>query len=129
MAKNRKKNRLRVKPRKPGLRGMFPGTLFSALLGLLVFALSYLTLCSRCDAIGRRINELEKVHEKLRREIVNEQFKWSKMTDLKNMETLLAKHQLTMIWPSEDSVVLLHRNPPPHLQLAREPGWGDVVHD
>jgi hypothetical protein len=129
MAKNRRKNKLRVKPRKPGVRGIFPGTLLSALLGLGIFAISYLTLCSRCDAIGRRINELEKVHENLKREIVNEEFKWSKLTDLQSMEILLAHHGLEMIWPSEDSVVRLHRNPPPHLMYAREPGYGDVVHD
>jgi hypothetical protein len=128
MAKNRRKNKLRVRSRKPGVRGVFPGTLFGVLLLLAIFALSYLYLCGRCDALGKKINALEKTRDNLRREIVNEEFKWSNMTSPKSMEELLLKHGLTMTWPSEDSVVRLRRNPLPQ-QFAQSQQVGDVAHD
>lgn len=114
MAKNRRKNKLRVRSRKPGVRGVFPGTLFAILLVLATFALTYLYLCGRCDALGKRINELEKIRDGLRRDVATEEFKWSNLTSPQNMEALLKKHGLTMTWPSEDSVVRLRRNPLPH---------------
>lgn len=128
MAKNRRKNKLRVTSRKPGVRSIFPGTLFGVLTTLVIFALCYLYLCGRCDALGKRIHQLEKDREALRREIVNEEFKWSNMTSPENMMNLLKKHQLTMTWPSEDSVVRLRRNPLPQ-QFARDPSVGEIVHD
>jgi len=128
MARNRRKNKMRVQARKQGVRGIFPGTLFGVLITLALFAFSYLYLCGRCDALGKKINQLEKQREELRREIVNEEFKWSNMTSPKKMEELLQKHQLNMIWPSEDSVVRLRRNPLPQ-QFAQGKVNGGMVHD
>ena len=128
MARSRKKNKLRVQARKPGVRGVFPGTLLGVLLMLAVFSFSYLYICGRCDALGKKINQLEKTRDELRREIVNEEFKWSNMTSPKNMEALLRKHQLNMTWPSEDSVVRLRRNPLPQ-QFAQGKVTGDIAHD
>lgn len=128
MAKNRRKNKMRVRSRKPGVRGVFPGTLFGVLMALTVLALTYLYLCGRCDALGKKINELEKIRDTLRRDVVTEEYKWSNLTSPKSMEELLAKHGLTMTWPSEDSVVRLRRNPLPH-QYAQGQVAEDVVHD
>jgi len=128
MARNRRKNKMRVRSRRPGVRSIFPGTLFGVLLMLTIFALGYLYLCGRCDALGKKINQLEKTRENLRREIVNEEFKWSNMTSPESMEKLLKKHELIMTWPSEDSVVRLHRNPLPQ-QFAREPSIEEIIND
>jgi len=127
MAKNRRKKKMRVRSRKPGVRGIFPGTLFGVLLVLAVLALTYLYLCGRCDALGKKINELEKVRDIQRRDVVTEEYKWSNLTSPKSMEELLTKHGLTMTWPSEDSVVRLRRNPLPHLYAQGQPG--DMVND
>lgn len=127
MAKNRRKKKMRVHSRKPGVRGVFPGTLFGVLLVMAVFALTYLYLCGRCDALGKKINELEKVRDTLRRDVVTEEYKWSNLTSPKSMEELLAKHGLTMTWPSEDSVVRLRRNPLPQLYAQGQPG--EIVND
>jgi hypothetical protein len=127
MAKNRRKNKMRVRGRKPGIRGVFPGTLFGVLLVMAVFALTYLYLCGRCDALGKKINELEKIRDTLRRDVVTEEYKWSNLTSPKSMEELLKKHGLTMTWPSEDSVVRLRRNPLPQQYAQDFPG--DVVND
>jgi len=128
MARNRRKNKLRVRSRKPGVHSIFPGTLFGVLVTMAIFAMGYLYLCGRCDALGKKINQLEKNRDNLRREIVNEEFKWSNMTSPESMEKLLKKHDLIMTWPSEDSVVRLRRNPLPQ-QFAREPSMGEIIHD
>ncbi len=127
MAKNRRKNKMRVRARKPGVRGVFPGTLFGVLLALAAFSLTYLYLCGRCDALGKKINELEKVRDNLRRDVVTEEYKWSNLTSPKSMEALLKKHGLTMTWPSEDSVVRLRRNPLPHQYAQGD--TGNMAHD
>lgn len=127
MAKNRRKKKMNVRSRKPGVRGVFPGTLFGVLLVLAVLALTYLYLCGRCDALGKKINELEKVRDIQRRDVVTEEYKWSNLTSPKSMEELLTKHGLTMTWPSEDSVVRLRRNPLPHLYAQGQPG--EIVND
>lgn len=117
MAKNnkRKGKKMRVKSRQPGVNGVIPGSLLGALLTLAGIALAYLYVSGRCVALGDKITSLEKQHAALKRDIVNEEYKWSRAMSPENMERLLTKHGLDMIWPSEDSVVRLSRNPPPHL--------------
>ncbi|HMO51152.1 MAG TPA: hypothetical protein PKE26_07895 [Kiritimatiellia bacterium] len=128
MAKNRRKNKLRVRSRKPGVHAVIPGTLFGALTLLATFAMAYLYICGRCDAISKRIQELEQQKASLQREIVNEEYKWSRLTSTENMKKLIRDHNLDMVWPSEDSVVRLPRNPPPHFLYAQHPG-GEYAHD
>lgn len=126
--KNRRRNRKHVRVPGKGVHGLIPRTLFGVLMTLTVCALSYLYLCGRCDALGKRIYQLEKQRDELRREIVNEEFKWSNLTAPENMQKLLQKHNLTMVWPSEESVVRVRRNPLPQ-QFARETSLGTIVHD
>lgn len=114
-ANRRKKKKLRVQGRRPGVNGVIPGKIFGVLVLLAGFALSYLYVCSRCVALGDRISELEKKRDALRREIHTEEFKWSRMTSTENMKLLMKEHGLEMIWPSGDSVLRLQRDPPPHL--------------
>lgn len=131
MAKNRRKNkRVQVRGRKQNVHGVIPGTLFGALVLLAGFALAYLYICGRSVALGNQITALEKKHASLRREIVNEEYKWNRALTPDNMQKLLVKHNLEMIWPSEDSVVRLPRNPPPHFgrQYAESAHTG-IAHD
>jgi hypothetical protein len=116
MATNkRKKKKMRVKPRQPGVHGVIPGSLLGALLTLAGIALGYLYISGHCVALGDKISSLEKQHAVLKREIQNEEYKWARAMSPENIERLLEKHNLDMIWPPEDSVVRLPRNPPPHL--------------
>lgn len=128
MARNRRKNRVRVQGRKQRVHGMVPGSLVGVLVMMALFAFVYLYVCGRCEALGEKITELEKYQEQLRREIANEDFKWARMMAPENMEKLIAKHNLNMIWPPVDSVVRLHRNPPPQL-LAQQTGTDHIAHD
>lgn len=129
MARNRRKNKLRVRPRKAGVHGVIPGTLFGVLVMMSLVALGYLYLCGRCDDLGKKIGELESRRVSLASEIVNEQFKWSKLTTPEKIQELLDKHELSMIWPSEDSILRVNRNPLPHSVYARRPGSTDLAHD
>lgn len=115
MPKNRLKNKkMRMRARKQNVHGVIPGTLFGVLVLLAAFALGYLYICGRCVAMGDKITELEKRHALVRRDIVNEEYKWNRSLTPENMQRLLKQHNLVMIWPPEDSVVRMPRNPPPH---------------
>lgn len=113
---------MRVKSRQPGVNGVIPGSLLGALLLVAGIALTYLYVSGHCVALGDKITSLEKQHAAIKRDIVNEEYKWSRAMSPENMERLLKKHDLTMIWPPEDSVVRLPRNPPPHLYAEVQQG-------
>jgi hypothetical protein len=128
MAVNRrKKKKLRVKGRQQHVHGVIPGTLLGVLVVLAVFALGYLYISGRNATLGERISELEKIRDNIKREIYNEEFKWSRMTSTENMERLIKQHGLDLIWPSGDAVVRLQRDPPP-LLYAEGPS-GLIAHD
>jgi hypothetical protein len=128
MAHNRRKKKMRVNGGKHAWQGAFPGTLFGALLVLTVLSLGYLHLDERGNALGRKIKELEVSREQLRREIVQEELNWSTLTTPERMQELLKKHDLNMIWPSEDSVIRVRRNPLPQL-YAQNPDASEIAHD
>ncbi len=128
MAQNRRKHKVKARTRLPGAHASIPGSLGGVLVLAAALAFGYLYVGGRCEAFNNRIAELEKIQERLRREIVNEEYKWARLKSPENMGKLLRDHGLEMIWPSEDSVVRLHRNPPPHL-YAQKPGSPEWVHD
>ncbi len=104
MGRNRKRNY-----RKNVAYKVFPGWLAVVLVAGGSLALGYLWLCGRCDALGRRIKDLEQKKIALHRQVANEEFKWSNMTTFENMEKLLKQHHLVMEWPREKSVVRVRR--------------------
>jgi hypothetical protein len=87
-----------------------PVPLAAVLVGVTVFALGYLWLCGRCEALGREIKACEVRQEELKRQIVNEEFKWCNMTAPQNMERLLQAHQLPMALPKDANVVRVYRD-------------------
>ena len=104
MARNRNRNyRKNVKTR------LLPGWLVVVVVAAAGMGFSYLWLGARCDALGRRIKELEKQKVAVRRLVVNEEFKWSNLTTFENITRLLKKHNLDMDWPKQNDVVRLRR--------------------
>jgi len=128
MARNRRKNRVSVQGRTQRVQGVVPAPLVGVLAMIALFAFVYLYVCGRCEALGEKITELEKYQEQLRRDIANEDFKWARAMAPENMEKLIMKHNLKMIWPPVDSVVRLHRDPPPQL-VAQNTGDDVLMHE
>lgn len=115
MARNRNRNyRKNVKTR------LLPGWLVVVVVAAAGLGFSYLWLGARCDALGRRIKDLEKKKVEVRRLVVNEEFKWSNLTTFENITRLLKKHNLEMDWPKQNDVVRLRR-PGANLAQADEP--------
>jgi hypothetical protein len=100
MARRRKKNK---KLDSAGF--IFPTPLAAILLMVAILSLSYLWICSRCDALGKRIGVLEKEVVLVRERRFNEECKWAKMKTPRNIEAKLRRHGLVMTWPSQDRVV------------------------
>ena len=72
-----------------------------------LLALLYVWLGSRCDSLGRDIKALEAEKTDLKKELLNEESRWTQMKSPVSMEAALAKHHLVMTWPRRDQIVHL----------------------
>ena len=101
MATKRKKR----KAKKQHVRVPFPVLLANVLVFVAVMGLSYMWLCSRCDALGKDIKGREKELAAVQKRLVNEQDRWSYITSPANLERTIRKHRLDMSMPSESQIV------------------------
>ena len=101
MKVKRKKKRMK----KNHVRVPFPVVLANILVLVAVLGLSYMWLCSRCDALGREIKRKEAELGEAHRRYVTEQDVWSSMTSPANLERAIRKHKLDMIMPRERQVI------------------------
>lgn len=83
----------------------FPALLANVLVVVAVLGLSYMWLCSRCDALGKQIKAKEAELAAAQKRLVNEQDRWSSITSPANLERAIRKHGLDMVMPREQQVV------------------------
>jgi len=100
MATKRKK-----KKKKQQVQVPFPVLLANVLVLVAVLGLSYMWLCSRCDALGKDIKGREKELADAQKRLVNEQDRWSYITSPANLERAIKKHRLEMVMPREAQIV------------------------
>jgi hypothetical protein len=103
MAAKRKKSRKKTK--KNQVQVPFPVVLANVLVLVAVLGLSYMWLCSRCDALGREINRLEVKLTAAQKRLVNEQDRWSSITSPLNLKRAIRKHGLNMEMPEQKQVM------------------------
>jgi hypothetical protein len=97
--KNRKKRKL---------EGFMLPMPFAGLVALLAaFALGYVWLGSRCEALGRDLKVLENERQTLHKQYLQEEYKWIQMRSPRELEKALEKHDIIMTWPKSDQVVRL----------------------
>lgn len=101
----RKRKRRNRKKRVDGF--IFPAPFAGILVFVSVAALSYLWLCSRCEALGREIKTLEQQQEKLANKFLNEEYKWMRLKSPQSIEAALTQYGISMTWPRRDQVVWL----------------------
>ncbi len=97
----KKKNRKRV----DGF--VFPVPFAGALIVIATLALAYVWMGCRCEALGREIKGLEQEKTVLYKRYQNEEYRWTQMKSPRNLERVLAKHSMKMVWPSASQVVRL----------------------
>ena len=107
MATKRKSNRKKTK--KNQVQVPFPVVLANVLVLVAVLGLSYMWLCSRCDALGREIKSKEVELTAAQKRLVNEQDRWSSITSPLNLQRAIRKHGLDMVMPREKQVVKVGR--------------------
>lgn len=103
MAAKRKSNRKKTK--KNQVQVPFPVVLANVLVLVAVLGLSYMWLCSRCDALGREIKSKEGELAAAQKRLVNEQDRWSSITSPLNLQRAIRRHGLDMTMPREKQVV------------------------
>lgn len=86
---------------------MLPAPFTGVVVAGSLFALSYIWLGCRCDSLGRDIKALEIEKSQLKKEILNEESRWTKMKSPSNIEMILAKHNIVMTWPRQDQIIRL----------------------
>ena len=101
MAAKRKKKKMK----KNQVQVPFPVLLANILVLVAVLGLSYMWLCSRCDALGKEIKRKEAELTAAQKRLVNEQDRWSGITSPANLERAIKKHGLKMTMPSEEQIV------------------------
>ena len=83
----------------------FPVLLANILVLVAVLGLSYMWLCTRCDALGKEIKRKEAELTAAQKRLVNEQDRWSGITSPANLERAIRKHRLNMTMPPEGRIV------------------------
>jgi len=101
MARKRKKKKMK----KNQVQVPFPMLLANVLVLVVVLGLSYMRLCSRCDALGKEIRGREKDLRLAQKRLVNEQDRWSSITSPRNLERAIAKHRLDMVMPRDAQTI------------------------
>jgi hypothetical protein len=104
MTIKRKKSR-KKKPKKNRVQVPFPVVLANVLVLVAVLGLSYMWLCSRCDALGKEIKRKEAQLTTAHKRLTNEQDRWSSITSPANLERAIRQHKLEMTMPREQQIV------------------------
>jgi len=94
---------------KRNARRVFPVRLLLLLTVVAAFALSYLWLCGRCQALARDLKKAEDRLAEIRRRRLNEEYKWSNLCTLRKVRDALEAFRIEMDWPGKDRVVYLTR--------------------
>ncbi len=115
MATKRKKKKMK----KNQVQVPFPVLLANILVLVAVLGLSYMWLCSRCDALGKEIKNKERELASVQKRLVNEQDRWSTITSPGNLERAIKKHRLEMVVPRENQIVRVsYRHASDNLSMA-----------
>jgi hypothetical protein len=104
MAAKRKTTR-RKKTKKNQVQVPFPVLLANVLVLVAVLGLSYMWLCSRCDALGKEIKLKEAELRAANKRLTFEQDRWSATTSPVNLERSIRKYHLPMVMPRGNQVV------------------------
>ena len=77
------------------------------LTAVVTFALIYVWLDMRGEALGVRIKQLEQEQAEIQERYSNELWNWERMKSPSNIEEALSRNRIVMIWPDEGSIVRL----------------------
>lgn len=99
------KKRKRKKMKKNQAQVPFPVLLANILVLVAVLGLSYMWLCSRCDALGKEIKRKEAELVAAQKRLVKEQDLWSSLTSPHNLKRAIMKHRLDMVMPRDAQIV------------------------
>ena len=79
-----------------------------AVLGV-CFALCYVWLDCRCEAVGRQLKRLEGRRAELRKVLLTEEYQWTRTKAPANIDRSLARYGMVMTWPRPDQIVRMRR--------------------
>ncbi len=97
----------------PAFQAAMPAKLLALLL--LVFALFMVFAWgkARSQCLGKQVKRLEAELEKVSKVHSSELLKWQNMKTPANVESMLARHQIKMVWPAESDIVRIRPSTAP----------------
>lgn len=75
-----------------------------------ILSLSYISMRSRCEVLGREIELLEKEIEAKSKVYRTEHNKWLRMKSPQNIERALRDFNLNMDWPRQDQIIYIEQH-------------------
>ncbi len=95
--------------RKHSEHGSLPLQIVTLLILGTSFALTYVWLDMKGEALGSRIKNLEKEQVQLQSRLDNEVWKWETTISPSNIEAALKKNNIEMVWPDEKNIVRVRK--------------------
>lgn len=86
---------------------VFPLPVAGVLMILVVLLLLYVWLDARVQALGIRIKTLEQQQAEIQKDYDTELWKWETLKSPGNIEKILNKNKIVMVWPVEANIVRL----------------------
>lgn len=104
-----KKNKRKKSVRK-NIAVPYPGPLLSVLIVAALVSLTYLWMCSRCEALGNEIASLEAHRAALDNRLRTEKSLWAERESLEGIRQGLRRFGIEMTLPSMDRIVIVPRH-------------------
>lgn len=103
---------LRTNRKKKRAAGFMIPLPFAVVMLASVFSLGYLGLEIRCETLGEQLKELEARRKEAHDKRLYEEARWANMKSPGQIEKVLRRHRLTMIWPRQDQIVFVGESEP-----------------
>lgn len=99
--------RLQNKRKNVSAKGIVPVRLAVLVVLAPALCLGYLSLDSRCKALGRELKALDGEISELNRKCRNEEMRWIRMKSPGELDKALRRWHLALTWPDDQQVVRL----------------------
>jgi len=100
-----RRNRKKGRRRQDGF--IFPAPFAGIVVVVSSLALAYVWLGCRCESLGRELKALEQQQAELKKQYDTEAFKWARKKSPRNIERMLERCGITMVWPHRTRIVRL----------------------
>jgi hypothetical protein len=90
---------------------LMPPSVAGVIVLLATLAVAYLVMDHKCSQYGQQIKQFEQRYASLENEQIREEARWNSMKTPEQIETMLLRHGLLMVYARPEQVVRMGRTP------------------